>query len=183
MIANSSSQSSIDERFDQLIKKLEATLPTMRKGVNCAELTLTNILDLLGIDNVYFHNAAFPLAGGFGGYKSRKGWMGACGAVCGGCAAVGVVMGGKQTIRYRDVPAVYLTAARFAQDFEKQFGSVVCSELCGYDFSNPANFLEYEKNDIWAKKCYRFVVWAVDEVRKLTKQHLATKWETQGAEK
>ncbi len=183
MTTNSSSRPNVNERFDQLIKKLEATLPTMRKGVNCAELTLTNILDLLGIDNIFFHNAAFPFAGGFGGYKSRKGWMGACGAVSGGCAAIGVVMGGKQTIRYRDMAAVNLMAARFAQNFEKQFGSVVCSELCGYDFSNPVNFLEYQKNDTWAKKCYRFVVWAVDEVRKLTKQHLATKWEMQGVEK
>jgi C_GCAxxG_C_C family probable redox protein len=183
MTANGSSKSNLNERFDQLIRKLETTLPTMRKGVNCAELTLTNILDLLGIDNIFFHNAAFPLAGGFGGYKSKKGWMGACGAVSGGCAAIGVVMGGRQTIRYRDMPSVYWAAARLAQDFEKRFGSVVCSELCGYDFSNPGNFLEYEKSDTWAKKCYGFVVWAVDEVRKLTKQHLATKWEMQGAEK
>jgi C_GCAxxG_C_C family probable redox protein len=183
MTPNSSGKSNIEERFDQLIKRLEDTLPAMRKGVNCAELTLTNILDLLGIDDIFFHNAAFPLAGGFGGYKSKKGWMGACGAVAGGCAAIGVVIGGQQTIRYRDMPAVYMTAARFAQNFEKEFGSVVCSELCGYDFSNLSNFSEYEKNDIWAKKCYRFVVWAVDEVRKLTKQHLETKWEMQAAQK
>jgi hypothetical protein len=154
----------------------------MGKGANCAELTLTSILDLLGIDNVYFHNAAIPLAGGFGGYKSRNGWMGACGSVAGGCAAIGVIMGGKEIIGYRDLPAVSLTAAKFAQEFEKQFGSVVCSELCGYDFSNPVNFVEYQKNDIWAKKCYRFVVWAIDDIRKVTGQYLSTKWGMKGAQ-
>jgi hypothetical protein len=103
--------------------------------------------------------------------------MGACGAVSGGCAAIGVIMGGKkEVIRYQDIQAVYLTVRKFAEDFEKNFGSVVCYELCGYDLSNPSNFVAYERNDTWTKKCYRFVVWSVDEIGKLTKQHLATKW-------
>ncbi|WXG42564.1 MAG: C-GCAxxG-C-C family protein [Promethearchaeati archaeon SRVP18_Atabeyarchaeia-1] len=173
-----------EERFNQKIKNLEISLPALKKGVNCAELTLTSILDILGVDNILFHNAAIPLASGFGGYKSKKGWMGPCGAVSGGCAAIGVIMGGnKETTRYQDMPAVYLTAKKFAQDFEKDFGSVVCSELCGYDLSDPTNFLAYLRDGTWTKKCYKFVVWSVDEVGKLTKRHLATKWGMQEAEK
>jgi tetrahydromethanopterin S-methyltransferase subunit H len=74
----------INARFDEKVKELEERLPKLRTGVNCAELTLTSILDVLGIKNSIINNLMIPLAGGFGGYKSEKGWQGACGAVCGG---------------------------------------------------------------------------------------------------
>ena len=66
----------IDKRFDEKIKELNESLPKLKVGANCAELTLTSVLDILGIDSHIFHNLAIPLAGGFGGYKSKKGWQG-----------------------------------------------------------------------------------------------------------
>jgi hypothetical protein len=36
------------------------------------------------------------LAGGFSGYKSKKGWQGACGAVAGAFAAIRAIMGGNK---------------------------------------------------------------------------------------
>ncbi len=174
-----SCQPDIIERFDEKIKKLEVSLPLMRprEGINCAELTLTNILDVLGIDNFFFHNLAIPLAGGFGGYKSKNGWMGACGAVNGACAAIGVIMGGQERIKAKNQAIVMLKASKYASDFEKEFGSVVCSKICGYDFSTPEGMVDYQKNDIWKKTCYKFVIWAIDRVRKLTKRDLKKKWE------
>ena len=62
-----------------------------------------------------------PLAGGLGGYKSEKGWQGACGAVCGGCAATGVILGGKERMPDASIPVAYLKSAKFATDFEKEF--------------------------------------------------------------
>ena len=172
----SSNDSDINAKFDEKIKQLENSLPALGYA-NCASLTLTHVSDILGIDNLYFNNAMFPLAGGFGGFKSKKGWTGACGAVCGGCAALGVIVGGKEKIKPKDMAAVYLKAAKFASNFEKRFGSVVCAELCGYDFSDPNKFMEYIKNRAWEKTCYKFVIGAIDEVRKLTKKELKTSWE------
>ncbi len=141
----------INERFDQKIEELNKNLPNMREMVNCAELTLTNILDVLGVDNYLFHNIAMPLAGGFGGYKSKKGWMGACGAVAGGCAAIGAIMGGKERMDDPTMAMAYLKAAKYASEFEKEFGSVVCAELCGFDFSTPEGFKEYREAGTWKK--------------------------------
>lgn len=174
-----SCQPDLLKRFDEKIKKLEEGLPLMkpREGINCAELTLTNILDVLGIDNYFFHNLAIPLAGGFGGYKSEKGWMGACGAVNGGCAAIGIIMGGQERIPAKDQAMVMLKASKFASDFEKEFGAVICSQICGYDFSTPEGMIKYQEDDIWKKKCYKFVIWAIDRVRKLTKRDLKKNWE------
>ena len=167
----------IDKRFDEKIKELNESLPKLKVGANCAELTLTSVLEILGIDSYIFHNLAIPLAGGFGGYKSKKGWQGACGAVCGGCSAIGVIMGGHERMDKKTMFISYLKAAKFANEFEKEFNTVVCSELCGYDFSKPEGMKEYQKNKIWAKNCCHYVVWAIDKVRKLTRKDLKNKWE------
>lgn len=174
-----SCQSDIFARFDEKIKKLEERMLAMKfsEGINCAELTLTNILDVLGIDNFFFHNLAVPLAGGFGGYKSKEGWMGACGAVNGGCGAIGVIMGGQEELDPAGKASAMLKASQFASKFEKQFGSVICSQLCGYEMGNPEGILKYRENDTWRKTCYKLVLWAIDTVRKLTRKDLKEKWE------
>ncbi len=179
MSKENSCQPDVVARFDEKLHKLEGILIELKlSNANCAELTLTSVLEILGIDNFFFHNLIIPLAGGFGGYKSKKGWMGACGAVSGGCAALGIVIGGpSERMRNSVMPIAYLKASKFCSDFEKQFGSVLCSEICGFDFNTPEGMLNYEKNDIWKKKCYKFVLWAVDEVRKLTRKELKANWE------
>lgn len=131
---------------------------------------------MLDIDNYMFHNLAMPLAGGFGGYKSKDGWQGACGAVAGACMAIGIIMGGEKKMDPVKMAMAYLKASKYCSEFEEQFGTVVCADLCGYDFSEPAGMQEYQENDIWNKKCYKFVVWAVDKVRKLTRKDLKRKW-------
>ena len=166
----------INARFDEKVKELEENLPKLRTGVNCAELTLTNILDVLGIKSGIINNLMIPLAGGFGGYKSEKSWQGACGAVCGGCAATGVILGGKDRMANELIPVAYLKSAKFASDFEKEFGTVVCSALCGYDFSDPNAFMEYQQNNTWKNTCVKYVIWAVDHIRNLMQNDLMKKW-------
>ena len=69
-----------------------------------------------------------------------------------------------------------MTAFRFASRFEKQFGSVSCSEICGINLGEPNGMKEYVKNEIWKKKCQYFVLYAVDQVRRLTDSSLKKKW-------
>jgi C_GCAxxG_C_C family probable redox protein len=166
----------IDRLFDEKLRDLNENLPKLKANANCAELTLTSILDILCIDNYLFHNLAIPLAGGFGGYKSRNGWQGACGAVCGGCSAIGIIMGGQKRMDNETMFVTYLKSAKFAGEFEKQFGSVVCTELCGYDFSNVQGMMKYRESGTWSKKCYKYVVWAVDQVRKSVNKELKNNW-------
>ena len=170
-------KNNLQSKFDEKAKELEKELPSMKGSRNCAELTLTSVLEVLGVDNYMFHNIAKPLAGGFGGYKSKTGWMGACGAVTGACAAIGAIMGGKKLMDDQTMTLAYFKARKYCSEFEGQFGSVVCSELCGYDLSKPENYLKYGENKVWQKTCYSFVVWAVDTIRKLTQEELKEKWE------
>ncbi len=171
-------QSDIITKFEDKLRQLETMLPSLHhSGINCAELTLTNILQVLGIDNYLFHNAIIPLAGGFGGYKSKKGWMGACGAVSGGCASIGIILGGcKSRMNNLTMYSAYLKARKYCSDFENKFGSVVCSEICGFDFSTPDGMKKYEENEVWRNKCYKFVLWAINKVQKLTRKELKENW-------
>ncbi|MHA1914612.1 MAG: C-GCAxxG-C-C family (seleno)protein [Promethearchaeota archaeon] len=167
----------LNKKFDEKVKELEDKLPTMTTGANCGELALTSVLKILGVDSYMFHNIIKPLSGGFGGYKSKEGWMGACGAAAGGIAAIGAVLGGKKLMDDEIMATAYFKANTFAREFESQFGSVVCSQLCGYDFSNPANYMKYREEGVWSKTCYKYVVWAVDNVRNSTQEELEKNWE------
>ena len=172
------SRSDIIIKFEDKLKQLEKFLPTLKQSdINCAELTFTNILQILGIDNHLFHNAIIPLASGFGGYKSKKGWMGACGAVTGGCASIGIIQGGlKSRMNNLTMFASYLKARKFCSDFETNFGSIVCSEICGFDFSTSDGIKKYIENDVWRNKCYKYILWAINKVQKLTRKELKEKW-------
>ncbi len=163
----------LDAKFDEKIKELKEKLPHNVSGANCAELTLTSVLEVLGLQDYVYNNLIIPFGVGLGGYKSKKGWMGPCGSVSGGCAATGVILAGKERMTSELRPMAYYKSAKFATEFEKEFGSVVCSELCGYDLSDRNNFVEYQKNNTWAKTCNYFVIWAVDAVRKIMQKELS----------
>src|SRR5271157_575867 len=169
-------QEDINAKFDAKIQELEERLPQVPL-YDCAEETLTTVLDVLGIDNYLFHNLAMPFVGGTGGYNSASGWRGACGAIIGGCAAIGVILGGHEKMDIHDFMKPMSRAAKYAGEFEKEFGTVVCNELCGYDFSNPADVKGYLQSGKGSTTCYKYVVWAVDMVRKLTEDELKSNWE------
>ena len=169
----------LNSQFDKRIKKLEETLPKLEGEKNCAALTLTNVVDILGISEVnsfYFNNLAVPLGGGFGGFKSIKRWKVPYGAVSGGCAAIGLIIGGRKRLKLKDHLKTYQKAAIFAHYFEKEFGSVACQELCGTDFSDLSSVNEYLSNNVWEKQCFKYVIFALDQIRKLLAFELIKKW-------
>ncbi len=167
-------------KFDEKIKELEESLPKGTPDANCSALTLTHTLNVLGnpeFNSFYFNNLAIPLGGGYGGFKSIKGWKPPCGAVSGGCMAIGIIMGGQERLDFKDHMKTYQKTANFVHLFEKEFGSVACHDLCGTDFNDISQINEYMKKDIWGKKCYKFVVFAVDQIRKIMASELKKKWQ------
>ena len=169
----------INTKFDEALKQLEETLPKENPTEGgCADTTLKNILSILGIEDNMINNIMIPLSGGLGGYKSEKGWFGPCGAVVGGCASVGAILGGKEREKMSSnlVPVAFMKSAQFAKEFENEFGSVICPNLSGYDFSDPAGMMEYMKEGVWGKTCYKYVLWAIDNTRKLMKRELKKNW-------
>ena len=170
----------INEQFEEKLETLKQILPPLGKdiGTSCAALTLTHTLQVLGLNDFespYFNNLAVPFSG-FGSYKSKNGWAGPCGAVSGGIAALGVIAGGKEKLKSIETPLVYAKAIKFASRFERRFGSVSCKDICGYELGNPENVKDYVRTRTWEKKCIHCVMFAIDQVRKLTKRELKSKW-------
>ncbi|TXT60951.1 MAG: putative redox-active protein [Promethearchaeota archaeon] len=170
------SKLTIQQKFKDKLEELEANLAYQKGANNCAASTLTNILDVIGIEDFHYYNMAIPLAGGFGGFRSKNKWKGPCGAVCGGCAAIGIILGGQEKIKDKDMAKVYLKAAEFVENFEEQFGSTTCQELCGIDFGDPHGYIEYTTKKIWEKICHKYVIWAIKEVQRLCKRQLKKIW-------
>jgi len=172
------SQNDISLRFKKKLEDLKLILPPLGKNIgnSCAAVTLTNILDLLNLQdlkNIYFNNLAIPFSG-FSSYESETGWKGPCGAISGAIAAIGIIMGGQDKIKDIDVPIVYGKAIRFTKKFEEKFGALSCQDLCGYDLQYYIR--EYVKNRTWEKKCCNFVLFAIEQVSKLVRKDLKAKW-------
>ena len=179
MESDQKSQKDIFERFQDKLEQLEKTLPPLGKipGNSCAANTLDNILDVLDLKDMersYFHNLAIPFSG-FGSYETRKGWKGPCGIVSGSIAGIGIIMGGKEQTDRKDVPLVFTKALRFSDKFEKKYGSLSCWDLCGYDLSK--DYSKYVETKGWEKICYKMVIFAIEQVMKLTRKDLKTKWQ------
>lgn len=169
----------IMKRFDKKIETLKEILPPLgrNRGTSCAAVTLTNILDVLNVEDLkssYFNNLAIPFSG-LALFVGKEGWKGACGVISGSVSAIGIIMGGQEKTRDLEVPNVYGKAIRFATKFEERFGALTCEELCGVNLKE--NLREYVKNRLWEKKCCNFVSFAIDQVRKITRKELKNKWE------
>jgi len=175
-----STNKDIMTRFDEKLENLKEEIKHPAPGANCAILTFTNILDVLGKEELkshYFTNLAapFPL---FGGYKSEEGWKGPCGAVSGSLAGLGIILGGDKKIsETSEVRKAQMNAGRFAEQFSKKFGSICCADICGYDLTKTENAMEYMKNNTWQNKCMHFVLFAIDQVKKQTEKELIKNWE------
>ena len=175
-----STNKDIMTRFDEKLENLKEEIKRPNLGANCAILTFKNILDVLGKEELkshYFTNLAapFPL---FGGFKSKDGWKGPCGTVCGALAGMGIILGGpKEISKASEVRKAEMNAGRFAIQFAKKFGSICCADICGYDLTKPEDMMEYMKNNTWENKCMYFVLFAIDQVRKQTGKELKKHWE------
>jgi len=168
----------IIKRFDEKLIELKDTLPPMGKNIgnSCAADTFNSIVDVLNLGERkydYFNNLAVPFSG-FAQFKGKNGWKGPCGAISGALAAIGIIMGGQDKIKDLDVPKVYGKAVRFAKRFEEEFGSVMCEELCGFDLN--IDLRQYVKTRAWENKCCNFILFAVDNVSKITKKELKQNW-------
>lgn len=168
----------IDRRFEEKLFELKSTLPPLGKSIgnSCAADTLNSIIEVLNlvdVPNFYFNNLAIPYSG-FAHYKGKEGWRGPCGAISGAIAAIGLIMGGEEKIKDLVVPKVYSKAVRFAKRFEDEFGTVKCEELCGFDLNTDLK--QYVKTRAWDNKCCNFILFAVENVWKLTKKELRQNW-------
>ena len=172
-------QTDINKRFEEKLMELKNSLPPLGKNIgnSCAADTLNSIIEVLNlqdIKNIYFNNLAVPFSG-FAHFKGKNGWKGPCGAIFGALTGIGIISGGQGKIKDFDVPKVYGKALKFSKRFEEKFGSVMCEELCGFDLN--IDLKQYVKTRAWENKCCNFILFAVDQVSKITRKELRQLWD------
>lgn len=102
-------------------------------GFNCAESTVAALLVAAGRPP----GDAQRLATAFGGGLARRG--GVCGALAGAAMALSTLLGRRDAEDTDGKDRVYAAVERLLQRFETAQGSIMCRELTGLDFHDPAS--------------------------------------------
>lgn len=123
---------------------------------NCAQSVLLTMQEYYG----FRKNKVIPkIATAFGGGIGRRGSL--CGALTGGVLAIGLKHGTNRTT-LKEKEKAYKIALEFYDRFVKECGSPLCSELIGYDLTNPQEIEKMRKSNVREEKCSRFVRKAVE---------------------
>ena len=111
-------------------------------GYFCAESVLMAVAEHQGIESPLIPR----IATGFCGGMSRT--SGLCGALTGGIMGLNIVFGRDSAEGSRD--RNYAVVAQYIKDFEKQFGSVHCSDLLGCDLSTAEGERTFKDKNLLA---------------------------------
>ena len=131
--------------------KSAQTLASFKDGFTCSSAVFSSFSEELGLD----WETAKKISCGFGAGISKTGNI--CGAVSGAIMVIGLKYG---KTKQGDDEATEKTRAlvrEFIQEFTERHGSVNCTELLGYNLSNPAEYEKAYHNKLFVTKCPELV--------------------------
>jgi C_GCAxxG_C_C family probable redox protein len=141
--------------------KADHAVACYKGGFSCSQALLSSFSEELGLDKA----TACKVASGFGGGIGRTGNI--CGAVSGALMVIGLKYGKATPENCAEREKTYEIVREFYRDFEALHGSVNCTELLGYDLSNPADCAVAQQNHVAARKCPDYVRDAVVILEKI----------------
>lgn len=131
--------------------KSDQALSSFNNGFTCSSSVLSAFSEDLGLDC----ETARKIACGFGAGISKSGNI--CGAVSGAILVIGLKYG---KTKQGDEAATKKTRAlvrEFMQEFTQCHGSVNCTELLGYNLSNPDEYIKARESRLFVTKCPELV--------------------------
>jgi C_GCAxxG_C_C family probable redox protein len=131
-------------------ERSKKAVDTYRKGYNCAQSVLHACAADLGLDPV----VALKVSGAFGGGMGRI--QSVCGAVTGAFMAIGFRFGMTKEGDSAAKEKTYGLVKRFADEFRKVHGSILCSDILGCDLNTPEGKKYYKDNNL-TEKCAQCV--------------------------
>jgi C_GCAxxG_C_C family probable redox protein len=121
------------------------------RGYNCSMAIVSAYAPDFGLDA----ETAARIASPFGAGIAKTGEI--CGAVSGALMVIGLT---EDLEAIRDPASrekVYSKARRFIEEFTARNASVNCTELVGYDLSDPRQFSEAREKKVFATRCSKLV--------------------------
>ncbi len=129
--------------MDAAIYSKEEIMEKFAAGGQCAQCTLVPWADGLGYDEAELMRMAAAFAGGM--FRGDT-----CGAVVGALIAIGLACGDDGGLTAEKT-------AQFQRRFTERFGSTICRELLGYDFSIPGELEKARASGKMLSDCSAFV--------------------------
>jgi len=129
--------------------------------MNCAQTVLTTFCEDLGLEK----EVALNLAGGFGGGMSRTNNV--CGAVSGACMVLGLRQHPGIRNRRQKLEKAYSLVNEFNRLFTASHGSVMCTDLVGFDLSTREGLDNARSSNVFFTVCPKFVEDAVSIIETL----------------
>jgi C_GCAxxG_C_C family probable redox protein len=137
--------------------KTEHAIQLFSEKHSCAQAVLMAFADDYGMDLL----TASKVACAFGGGISHMGLT--CGAVTGALLVLGLKFGGGPEMK----EGTYQAVQEFVKRFRSLHGSINCTELVGYDLSDPEQIRKAREENVFAKLCVGYVMSAVKILEEL----------------
>jgi C_GCAxxG_C_C family probable redox protein len=134
----------------------EDAVSTFSRGYNCSQAVLSSFSEELGLDK----ETALKIACGLGAGIGRTNNI--CGAVSGAILVISLKYG---KVHQDDNPArekTYTLIQKFIRQFTEMNGSVMCTELLGYNLNNPDELKQANGERIFLTRCSEMVRNATD---------------------
>ena len=127
-------------RVEEAVKRFEG-------DYNCAQSMLLTYGTPCGLGE----EAAAGIAGVFGGGMAGTGRV--CGAVTGALMSLGLMCASRADSPAEGKEKAYEAARRFFDEFTSANGTLLCSELLGFDVGTPEGRELANRNDVFSRVC------------------------------
>jgi C_GCAxxG_C_C family probable redox protein len=141
--------------------KSEEAVVLFQQGFNCAQAVLSVFAADFGLDRDMARRISQGFSAGIGRTDNISGALSAA------IIVIGLQHGG---IRADDVAAkqkTYAVVAEFLQEFKTLHGSGACTNLLGYNLSDPQQFAQAKTHNVALERCPTFVRDAVKLIEKV----------------
>lgn len=117
----------------------------------------------LGNEDLLWSGIAFT--GGIGGQQQAP-----CGAISAGAVCLGLrhrcSPEDKQKAKQARLNARQ-DASELVKSFIQRFGTIICLDLIGIDFSKPGGYQQFQESGIWKEKCDHYVQFVIEKLYEL----------------
>jgi C_GCAxxG_C_C family probable redox protein len=121
------------------------------RGYNCSMAIFSAYAPDLGLDAETAASIASPFGAGIAGTDDI------CGAVSGALMVIGLSQRKEDIRDAASREMVYALAQKFIAEFTARNGSVMCTDLVGYDLSQEDQYQEAREQKVFATRCPKLV--------------------------
>jgi C_GCAxxG_C_C family probable redox protein len=132
-------------------KRAEEAVAAFKRGLSCSQV----IFSVYGKDLGFDPETAVKIASAFGAGIAKTGEI--CGAVSGALMVTGLSQRPEDIHDATSREKVYAKARKFLEEFTARNASVNCTDLVGYDLSDPKQFAEAREKKVFATRCSKLV--------------------------